>query len=207
MRNYTLEYLKKLVQPMPKLAGDRRPRPMPGKKYPTHVGWYMHVASWQELPNGHIKYFQPRVLRYVGKPNRYRALEARKLLQEARKPKTLLMEMWQAEFDRDGLVAYVLYRHGKQRVQQASGAFSAYHPHSSQPEIVEAFSKPLHLKYIGGQRLYSQKAKLSADAVEAYYEWFGKQFKKKLRRPRAIGVALVAGKPMQDEAQEADSVE
>jgi hypothetical protein len=195
MRHITHSYIAGLVAGGPKLLADRRPKPMPGKKWPTRVAWHIRLANSTNAPDGHLIFRNVRTLNYIGKPNRYRALEARNFLAQVQKGNVMVLSMWQAEFDAGGLVAYIVWNMGHDKYQQSTGAFSAYHPHSSQVEVAEAFIKPLHLKYIGGMRLYSQKAKLSAEAVEAYYEWYQKQFKRRLRRPKSVPTMVIAGQP------------
>jgi len=197
MRRLTLSYIEKLVKSGPKLGMDRRPSPMPGRKWPTRVAWSITVGDrklvGQGTPDLRCEIQNVRSLSYIGKPNRYRALEAFACISRAVQVNNnlQLVGCWQAEFDKAGLVAY---RSGiGKNTAVASGAFYAYHPHSPRPEIIEAFIQPLHLKYLGGMRLYSLKQKLTADAVDDYYEWFYKQFKKRLRRPRAQASATIAG--------------
>lgn len=166
---------------------------MPGKNWPTRVAWSITVAQKRlvgQNDNVHYALRNPHTLSYIGKPNRYRALEAWNCLTSVmRSANSLaLVDWWQAEFDKNGLVAYK-----RPGLMQASGAFFAFHPHSAQVEIVEAFTKPLHIKYVGGMRLYSQKKKLAQEAVDAYYDWYYQQFKRRLRRPRSVAHATIAG--------------
>jgi hypothetical protein len=193
VRKLNLNYIGHLVADMPKLLPDRRPKPMPGKRWPTRVAWHIRLADYRNTPNGALRFFNHRILSYVGKPNRYRALEARNFLQQIHRKNVALLAMWQAEFDKAGLVAYQTHNWGHDKYQQASGAFAAYHPHSSSVEIVEAFIKPLYLKYVGGMRLYSQKKKLPMEALDAYYDWYHKTFKRRLRRPKALPSMVIAG--------------
>lgn len=208
MRRLTLDYMAKLVKAMPKLALDRRPALMPGKKWPTRVAWYIQLANRKPITNssGEVVKFQienVRHLSYIGKPSQYRALEARKFLEQTQSSASHIVEMWQAEFDKAGLVAYRLWK-GK-NLTGVSGAFWAYHPHSPQVDIVEAFSRPLHIKYIGGMRLYSQKKRLSQEAVDAYYEWYHQQFKRRLRRPKATASAVIGGEVVELTETQANS--
>lgn len=191
--------MQKLVEAQPKLEQNRVPAPFPGKRWPTHVAWHIEYAERRIVNPGTAKvraeFFNTRTLQYVGKPNRYRALQAWKLLQQARQGKCFLLDNWQAEFDKAGLLAYTTFP----GAIGSCTAFFAYHPHSAQVEIVQSFIKPLYLKYVGGMRLYSQKKKLAQDAVDAYYEWYHKHFKRKLRRPKAVPTAIVGGELVSEE--------
>lgn len=199
MRNLTLAYIEKLLAKGLELSKDappRRPQPMPGKSWPTRVAWFIEVARGVQQPTGHLLFREHRRLSYIGKPNRYRALEAHKFLTQI-PPGHYVMRMWQVEFDHGGLLAFRQMRIGQHENAKALDAFYAYHPHSPNPEVIGAFVRPLHLKYIGGMRLYSQKRKLASDAVEAYYEWYREHFKRRLRHPKSVPSALVAGEPME----------
>lgn len=177
---------------------------MPGKAWPTRVAWHFEVvcrklAKDPATGKAIYKYSDLRTHSYVGKPSRYRALEARKFLRLVSPSRdTVLAESWQTEFDKEGLLAYKITSQGLTQAKVVSQAFFAYHPHSTEPEVVEGFTKPLYLKYIGGMRLYSQKRKLSQEAVEAYYNWYQEQFKKKLRRPKAVSSATLAGEVLEN---------
>ena len=194
MRRLTLQYVENLVKQGPKLVMDRRPMPMPGRKWPTHVAWLIQLGDRHVHDDGHghlsHKSSNVRTLSYVGKPCLYRALQARKFLKQLQGPNTILLRMWQAEFDRAGLVAYKLV---PSKTPVSCAAFYAYHPHSTQVDVVEAFSKPVFVKYIGGMRVYSQKKKLAQEAVDAYYEWYQQNFKRRLRRPKPVASAVIAG--------------
>jgi hypothetical protein len=196
VRRLTLQYIKKLVTAAPKLMPDRRPRPMPGRKWPTHVAWHFEAYRNVKL-NGTWVTRDVRSLSYIGKPSRYRAQEARNFQRLCQEQGLHNITMWQAEFDRAGLVAYGFSQNGSAPVFQASGAFAAYHPHSPQAEVVGAFVKALHLKYVGGMRLYSQKAKIKMEDLDAYYEWYHKQFRRRLRRPKPMPSAIIGGQPLE----------
>lgn len=186
---------------------DRRPEAFPGKKWPIRVAWYIQVAQLGNDDAGHVLYRDIQSLSYIGKPNRYRALEARAFLQRAKRPRTFILNMFQALFDRAGLVAYNLQKMNKARIVVASGAFTAYYPHSSQAEILETLVKPLYLKRIGGMRLFSQKKTLKVEELEAYYEWYQKQFKRRLRRPKPVALAVIAGEIVGPEQESLPEVE
>lgn len=185
----------------PKLEPNRRPRPMPGRFWPTHVAWSLRITEYfNGVKNGLVVKSQPKIrtLTYIGKPALYRALQARKFLATKPHPNAtnFVLEMWQAEFDRNGLVAYKIYM-GKPFPAISSGAFWAYHPHSTQVDIVEAFCRPVHIKYIGGMRVYSQKSRLTQEAVDAYYDWYKQQFGRRLKRPKAIPTAIIGGQQVE----------
>lgn len=186
MRHITLNYIKGLVASQPKLEQDRKPAPMPGRRWPTRVAWYIKIAQVYYKPNQPPAVRNVRVLSYIGKPNRYRALEARNFLTKITAPGWAIVEMWQAEFDREGLVAYITQTVGRRAITGSAGAFKAYHPLSAQVEVVEAFTRPFYLKYIGGMRFYSLKKKLPMQAVLNYYDWYEQQFKKRLRKPKPV---------------------
>lgn len=203
MRHLTLEYIAKLVEEAPKLKQDRAPLPMPGKLWPTRVAWHYEVASSKRVVTNPqtgaavVRYGGRRTLSYIGKPNRYRALQAFRLMALCSQGRLFMLSSWKAAFDRGGLLAYE-----NSKGQKAScPAYFAYHPHSSQVEFANAFTKPVSLKYIGGMRLYSLKKKLSQEAVDAYYEWYFKMFKRKLRRPKSQPTAIVGGEVVQDTEQ------
>lgn len=197
MRHITLDYVKNLLdKPLEIKDTVRRPRPMPGKAWPTRVAWHIQVAQTTTQPNGVLHFHNHRSLNYIGRPNRYRALQAHKFLTHL--PQGFhVLQAWQAEFDAAGLVAFRRLRIGQNEQSRALDAFYAYHPHSPHAEIIQAFLKPLYLKYIGGMRLYSQKRKLAGDAVDAYYAWYKEHFKKGLRRPKSVPSAVIAGEPME----------
>jgi hypothetical protein len=124
-----------------------------------------------------------RRLRYVGKPNRYRAMEAQRFLRRGEHEQlTFLME---AEFDREGII----YSRLGGEVYKAH-AHTAYHPHSGTLGPIEGFGQKFYTKRIGGQTIYSYKNKLSQDEVELYYQWWEKAFKKRLRRPKGRASAM-----------------
>lgn len=152
------------------------------------------LANYSHDNAGHVKLNNFRSHSYIGKPNRLRALEARNFIAQAKKPNIIVAEMFQATFDRGGLLGYITQKFGHTKFSMGCGAFTAYHPHIAPPqiEVVEAFVKPLHLKYIGGMRLYSQKKTLKADELDTYYEWYLKQFGKRLRRPKATAMQVIA---------------
>jgi hypothetical protein len=203
MRHFTIQHIRGLLEKAPKLQADRRPLAMPGKKWPTRVAWSIKLADFSHDAHGRIEFKSFRTLEYIGKPNRLRALEARNFIRQAKKPGTLIFEMFQATFDRAGLLAYVLQKYNKQKFMHGCGAFTAYHPHIPPPqvEIVEAFVKPLHVKYVGGHRLYSQKKHLKVEELDAYYEWYLKQFRRRLRRPKPVAMSVIAGELMDPEGQ------
>jgi hypothetical protein len=208
MRHFTLDYLKGLVNKQlmaGKMAPNRRPLQMPGKNWPTRVAWTLHAAGIRADSNSPagFNYHSHRRLSYVGKPSRYRALEAHKFMERAQKDGLRIVETYEMEFDRDGLLAYVYKCQGHNPTADSCGAFSAYHPHSASPEVIGAFIKPLYLKYVGGQRLYSLKKRLQAEALDAYYVWYYQQFHKRLKRPKAQATAIIAGKPMAPESPKA----
>lgn len=200
MKHHTLQYIDELVKAalITKTLPERRPSPMPGRNWPTRVAWVLHVAQLYAIP-GKIGVWRKnhRVIRYIGKPSRYRALQVYKLLTEVRNRKgnDVILGFWEAEFDKAGLVAGNVFDDVHQRfIPFFNQAFCAYHPHSSAPEVVGAFCKPLHVKYVGGMRLYSQKRRLTADAIDAYYNWYLKQFGRRLRRPKAVANIVLDGK-------------
>ncbi len=194
MRHYTLNYIWSLLKDRPALEPNRRPLGMPGKTWPTRVAWRIKLAQMAHDNAGHIVFSHFQTLEYIGKPNRLRALQARSFLQRASKAGLVIFDMFQASFDKGGLLAYITQSVHKARFNMGCGAFTAYHPHIPPPqvEIIEAFVKPLHLKYIGGQRLYSQKKSLRVEELDAYYEWYLKQFRKRLRRPKPGSMQVIA---------------
>jgi hypothetical protein len=210
MRYFTLQHIKRLVDKAPKLEAARRPLPMPGKLFPTRVAWYIKLVNLGHDAQGHMKFEGFQTHHYIGKPNRLRALEARNFMQKARQPGVLIFDMFQATFDRGGLLGYVTQKHNRAKQAVGCGAFTAYHPHIPPPqvEIIEAFVRPLHIKRVGGMRLYSQKKTLKVEELDAYYEWYLKQFAKKLRRPKPApmvvedGVVVGAQLPEPPEAPE-----
>jgi hypothetical protein len=134
-----------------------------------------------------------RRLRYVGKPNRYRAMEAQRFLRRGEHEQ--LIFLMEAEFDREGII----YSRLGGEVYKAH-AHTAYHPHSGTLGPIEGFGQKFYTKRIGGQTIYSYKNKLSQDEVELYYQWWEKAFKKKLRRPKGKASAMkepVEGAPVE----------
>jgi hypothetical protein len=173
------------------------------------VAWSITVARVRVNGRGHLLFSHHQSLNYIGKPNRLRALEARKFINKARLPGFVLYDMFQASFDKAGLLGYIIQRFNRTRYVMGCGAFTAYHPHIAPPhvEVVEAFVKPLHLKYIGGMRLYSQKKTLKVEELETYYEWYHKQFGRKLRRPKAGSMSVIANELVGAEPSEPEEPE
>jgi len=173
------------------------------------VAWFFELADrvMKKDPDSgkvHMAHVNHRTHSYIGRPNRYRALEVRKFLRAiplSPDKSTFLLRSWQAEFDKTGLTAYKIMDLSTGHAQMASPSFWAYHPHSSEVEVVEAFSKPLFVKFIGGHRLYSQKKRLSQEAVDAFYEWYHTQFKRRLRRPKALPTAIVNGEAIENPSE------
>jgi hypothetical protein len=194
MRHLTIDNIRALVEKLPKLEPNRRPLAYPGKRWPTRVAWFIKLATMSHNNAGHLVFKGFQTHQYIGKPNRLRALEARKFLQRARQPGAVIYDMFQATFDRNGLLAYTCQKPNKARHSAGCGAFTAYHPHIPPPhiEVVEAFIKPLYVKYIGGMRLYSQKKTLRVEELDAYYEWYQKQFNRRLRRPKPQAMSVIA---------------
>lgn len=124
-----------------------------------------------------------RRLRYVGKPNRYRALQAQRFLHRARNEQ--LVQSMEVEFDKGGLIFYRL--NGE---TYTANVHTAYHPHSGSLGPIDGFSRRVYSKRVGGHTLYSYKDKLSQDEVDAFYQWFEKSFKKRLRRPKGKALAM-----------------
>lgn len=124
-----------------------------------------------------------RRLRYVGKPNRYRALEAQRFLQ--RRPNEQVTQAMEVEFDKGGLLFYRL--NGE---VYFAAPHMAYHPHSGSLGPIDGFSRRVYNKRVGGHRLYSYKDRLSQDEVDAFYQWWEKSFKKRLKRPKGRALAM-----------------
>ena len=139
MRHYTLDYVRRLVGQAPQLQADRRPSPMPGKNWPTRVAWFIKLADLGHNPRGHLMFKNYRTHSYIGKPNRLRALEARNFLRQARQSGVVIFDMFQATFDRGGLLGYVVQKFNKAKYSMGCGAFTAYHPHIPPPavEVIE----------------------------------------------------------------------
>jgi hypothetical protein len=214
MKRFTIAAIKAQVEKSPKLEPCRRPLAFPGRKWPTKVAWFIQLATMYHDQHGRMAFKDHKTHQYIGKPNRLRAMEARNFLRQAKQPSMCIYDMFQATFDRGGLVAYSHQKYNRGRVAMGCGAFTAYHPHIPPPniEIVEAFVKPLYVKYIGGMRLYSQKKTLRVEELDAYYEWYQKQFNKRLRRPKPAAMSVIAneivgGEPLESEGPEPEPQE
>lgn len=209
MHILTLEQLRNLVHSMPVLTARREPHPFPGKKAPTRIAWHIE-ADFGRSPQprrdaqGRI-YMTPKIdrwerLKYVGKPCRYRALEALSLFRRAQKDARAI-GMWQCEFDADGLIAYEIYNSCQPIF---CDAYFAYHPQGGTVNPMAAFGQKVYVKPIGKFPTYSQQKKLSQEQVDQFYTWWQAHFeKRKLRRPRqksvqAAPIPKVA--PLQTEA-------
>jgi hypothetical protein len=194
MKHITFNDALKMYESLSRTVFDvkRAPVPFPGRTSPTRVAWYISLgyAAKLQIVNDHENavlkevYIPTRfkVFTYVGKPNRYRALEALKLLGQRR-----VYQAWQIEFDRGGLLAYrdFLQGYGRPRKRAVNGnAYTAYHPHSANADIVASFAKPFYVKRIGRFSLYSHARKLNVEKLDAFYAWYEKTFGKKLRRPK-----------------------
>lgn len=130
-----------------------------------------------------------RTLRYIGKPNRYRALEAQRFLQ--RQPGEVLENALEVEFDSGGIIfsrwngdTWSAYVH------------TAYHPHSGGLGPIDGFSRHVYPKRVGGMTLYSYKDRLSVDELDAFYAWYEKAFKRKLQRPRGKAARMAGEKAL-----------
>lgn len=128
-----------------------------------------------------------RRLSYVGKPNYYRALEAQRFMQ--RQPGEHLTKHFEVEFDRGG------FTYSRQNSDDLfyDKPHVAYHPHSGKLGPIDAFSRRVHLKRVGGLWLYSYKDRLSQDEIDLFYLWFEKAFKKRLKRPKSRAVMKDVG--------------
>ena len=183
MKHFTLDGIRKLVESGPALP-IRPPQPFPGRRYPTRVAWKITrlVLLSSDPPKVGVL-----TLSYIGKPNRFRALQALKFMRQS-SPKKF---SWQAEFDRGGLIAY-----NEVRTQ----AFLAYHPNAGQGSLIEIHTSELFPKRIGGLTVYSRQKRLSTEQIEHFYAWYEGTFKKKLKRPRTKAMAQSGG-PLEEEAE------
>lgn len=194
-----------------KVDPKRKPNPFPGRGTPTRVAYSITVGyakrpktiqnpKWDgEHGPQYILAMVPtkfHKLQYVGKPNRYRALEALRWLSR----KTVVRH-WQIEFDRSGVVAMKQVKGTKVR-DATSLAYVAYHPHSSNIDIVGSFAKPVYVKRIGRMSVYSNAKKLSIEKVEAFYDWYEKSFGRKLRKPKQKPLETGTIEPPEPELEE-----
>lgn len=170
---------------------NRLPHAFAGRTTPTRVAWRI-VQGYcvkpvvvAENPNSgtpqHVQHIPTRfkVYQYCGKPNRYRALQALRLLASRR-----LFASWQLEFDAAGVLAWRSSAVGRKKTGGTTMAYLAYHPHSATADVIAEFAKPTWVKRIGKLGVYSHAKKLSVEKLDAYYEWFEKSFAKKLKRPK-----------------------
>jgi hypothetical protein len=187
------------------------PKPFPGKRWPTRVAWHFEIRQTDEdlrdqaarlinqrqrttgravadiLHDADIQALarrQPsRRLSYIGKPNRYRALEAQRFLQ--RGPGERLHRSLEVEFDRGGVVFSRV--NGELYFEKVH---MAYHPHSGSLGPIDGFARKTFAKRVGGHTVYSYKDKLAQEEIDAFYEWYEKSFKRKLKRPRGKALAM-----------------
>lgn len=173
----------------------RAPMPFPGRNTPTRIAYvietgYERVVKTTSNPNytpdgvhgaplaKAVGWARHEVHKYIGKPNRLRAIEALKI---ASLPN--VTRMWQVEYDRGGPLAWVRFDGGK-RLTHAGNAYVAYHPHSSGIDILQSFAKFVHIKRIAKMSVYSHARRLTQEQLDAYYTWYEATFAKKLKRPR-----------------------
>lgn len=197
------------------------PKPFPGRQWPTRVAWSFVLQKSQEgladivadlaearqrvdpRPLPEIindpaiqevirKHRRKRFLSYIGKPNRYRAIEAQHFLR--RSPGERVLYALEVEFDRGGII----YSRINGEIYHDK-VYTAYHPHSGTLGPVDGFSRKAHIKRIGGLPLYSFKERLSQEELEMYYLWFEKSFKKKLRRPKGRALGMKELGPLEDD--------
>jgi hypothetical protein len=184
------------------ISNMRIPQPFPGRTSPTRVAWRIEIGEGikaVKLPNPNydgsegtpqlimkvISAGRIHVHTYVGKPNRYRALEALRLLAQPG-----LMSFWAMEFDIAGVLGYYGVSETKKRFAANNLAYIAYHPHSAAVAIIQSFAKPLYLKRIGGLTVYSHARKLTMERLDAYYDWYKNSFGKALKRPKQKALEL-----------------
>lgn len=204
MKNTTLKHVRKLLTGIAGEAINRRPNPFPGRRYPTRVVWSFRIAQTADrtinmravaeravaqgrriaVVMGDPDFQQPtnetRSLTYIGKPNRYRALEAQRFLQL--QPGEVVVEALECEFDKGG----VLWASSGWR----NHAYTVYHPHSGVLGPISSFARQVYPKRVGGLTLYSFKDKLSQEELDMFYAWYESVFKHKLKRPRGKAGAM-----------------
>lgn len=194
------------------LAKATVPTPFPGKRFPTRVAWEFEFRSNEEavrdqaarLVNRRVRDTgravievlrdpdvrqlanQRRVRRfsYIGKPNRYRALQAQRFLQ--RRAGEQLVSRLEVEFDAGG----ILYSNTTEQGAQYGNAHVAYHPHSKGLGPIDCFAQPVHRKRVGGLTLYSYKKVMAQDEIDSFYVWYERTFKRKLKRPKGKAAAM-----------------
>lgn len=210
MRHITWNFAKALYKEHSNttLAMKRPPQPMPGRSTPTRIAWMIAIGHGSEVtttvnpnwsPNSDspelIKRLVPKTVSthcYVGKPTKYRALEALKLLR-ANKLQRHVHKFWLIEFDAGGVLAFVQQDKTGRKLSWNSFAYTAYHPHAAGADIAQSFAKPYFLKRVGGLSVYSHARKLSVEKLDAYYEWYEKTFGKRLRRPKQKAQEISVG--------------
>jgi hypothetical protein len=211
MKNISLADIGESLRIMNALGGKpilglaQAPKPYPGRKYPTRVAWEITVERFvpskdpKELT---VQFYRdeegrPRtravpklvvkheVFSYIGKPNRYRSLEALKYMKNDGEGNGVI-QWWEAEFDRGGFLRFIW---GGREV--LSNAFYAYHPYGTIHGIINNFTHKLYLKRIGGFSVYNYKKRFKQAEIDNYYRWYEGTFGAKLKRPR--GHALIGG--------------
>lgn len=193
------------------------PTPFPGKRFPTRVAWEFEFRSNDEAVRDQVSRLvnrrvrdtgravievlrdpdvralanqrRTRRLRYIGKPNRYRALQAQRFLQ--RRPGEQLVSRLEVEFDAGG----ILYSNTLEQGMLYGNAHVAYHPHSKGLGPIDCFAQAVHRKRVGGLTLYSYKKVMAQDEIDSFYVWFEKTFKRKLKRPKGKAAAMAELKP------------
>jgi hypothetical protein len=215
MKHFTVDSMAKLLGRMPQPG--RRPRPFPGH-WPTRIAW--DITLKPHLGIRVIKQYhphepsllinikkvaiwgQPVRYRYCGKPSLYRV---REVLSALAQNGAQILDFWAMEFDAGGVLGYEIQGHGLNQVAFAptayDRAYSAYHPQGATVfSILGAWSRPVYLKRIGRFPTYSLHQRLSAEKVDAFYNWFEKSFEKRLRRPKQKPMLVEIGGSL--EAQE-----
>jgi hypothetical protein len=182
-----LRQLELAILAAPQLRKDRPPKPF--AKTPTRVAWSIEANFGTQdyaIPDGRggmqLNPGTSKIekLSYVGKPCRYRAIEAMKFIQKV-STQGRLLSSFQCEFDRADLVAYLSSHAGF----GSCDAYFAYHPQGGDANPILAFSKPVYLKVIGKFPTYSHQKRLSQEQIDQFYAWFSETFDQaKLKRPR-----------------------
>lgn len=163
-----------------------QPKPFPGRTAPTRVLWHYLFRVPLADATG-LATHEEKTLSYFGKPSRYRAIEALRSIKSDYQP----LQKVEAEFDRNGLIAYRIWTYHNGLLAFFNPVYLAYHPQGdASVNIVSSFAHPLFVKRIGGFHLYSQTKKISVERVEAFYTWWASKFSKKLRRPKARALEL-----------------
>lgn len=164
------------LPPQPRRPDNYDPDSLAGREYDRAMDLWGQLVG--RMNDGAIpRKYERQVISYIGKPNRYRSIEANKIVASD------LIQVclrWECEFDTKGILRYSANGFPDQRSQ----VLYAYHPYGIIPSIIQNFTHKLYKKRLGGRYVYNYKKRFQSDQIDEYYRWYEATFGIKLKRPR-----------------------